>query len=154
MKALEVSRDLSDLRLIAPLIEVYAGSDSEEIRAHIRGLLYDLRGEPSVEPLMEALRAPRLEKSREFILTVFWNSGLQPVNHIRELVQLAISGTYMETLEVLTVLDSLETTPPEHQVAGALDDVSEALDHMRDQHRANLLQSIRQVLEGMLARGE
>ena len=151
IKSLKALRTLGDSRAIAPMLRLYAVTDNEEIRRETREMLFSLKSTRAIVPLMEALRDEGMAKYRSFILAVFWNSGLEPIGYVKQIVDVAIDGNYEEVLEALTVVENLENKIDPKILESSLNSLNKAMEAEKDGHKKDLLSSLQLVLENRLA---
>lgn len=146
VSAMAELREIGDVRVVSPMLELYARTDNEAIKREVIHFLFSLNTENAIDPLMEALRAPHMRPHRAFILSVFWNSGIQPIEHLREIVGIGLHGDYHETLEALTVIENMDGPFEGMELADSIFDIREEIEEIGDHHRRDLVSSLEQVL--------
>lgn len=140
-----------DARMIIPLLRAYKAWETEpNIKNEIEKILKELKAEGSIPELISALEDSDFENERALIVSIFWNAGLFPIDDVPVLVKHAIKGDYMVTLEVLTVIENIESKMDDNMLADAVDSVSDFLDQYQDAPHAELLFELKQVLSGHL----
>mgnify|MGYP003652706408 CR=1 FL=1 len=71
-------------------------------------LLFDLKDKEAVEELVNQLSNPAFADIRVLILSACWQSGIDLNHRLADFVTVATIGSYMECLEVLTVVENWE----------------------------------------------
>jgi hypothetical protein len=107
LKALVKVRDKGKTTVLEPLFNLFETSDNEEIRTEIKSILADLKDTYALDIIVEKLRTGSKDLN-EVLLHSLWNSNLNAVDFIPELVDAAKDGNYMIALEALTVIENLD----------------------------------------------
>jgi hypothetical protein len=145
--ALEKIPEKGDSSVIVPLLKTYrAWEHEEEIRKQIAKILFELKTEAAIPELIAALDDPDFEEHRAFLISVFWNAGIFPVAHIDVLVRHAIKGDYMVALEVLTVVENIDTKMDPEMLQNAMFDIDEYIEMYPDDAHIELLEELNQIL--------
>lgn len=145
-KALNKIRKNGDHSFVAPLMNTMARSDNEMIVASIAALFFDLKDKPSMEVLLDLLPEEAYNDIRRVLLEAVWQSGQDVSSRLMTVIDIAIIGDYMECLECLTIIENMETLPPEPMVAGAVKKIK--LHQLEDvTEKEDLLLGIVEVLE-------
>lgn len=118
LKAVEEAREEGDARIVPDLIEVWAVTESEEVRNNILGIFNDLKDSDATEHLIEALDHPDIQ-DRSDLLAVFWNSRLDGSDKIDKFTEIAVEGSYQEAFEALTAIEEMEGPFEENRVMEA-----------------------------------
>lgn len=140
-----------DASMVIPLLRAYKAWEQEpEIKSEIEKILKELKAEDAIPELIEALNDSEFDQERAFIISVFWNSGLFPLTEVHTLVKQAIRGDFMVTLEVLTVIENIESKLDESMVESANDDINDFLDSNQNAPHGELLIELQQVLSNHL----
>ena len=149
MKALYKCREQGDASLVEPLILVFAGTKSEEIRGEVADMLETLKVGNTEEIFHRALLNPALLSIRKNILSFMWNSGVQPTEFIGLISTIATEGSLQETLECLTLLDSLDGGLSEEQLLDSIATVREYLGENKQNEKTALLTEYLTILQAM-----
>lgn len=122
MAAIHRSKEEGTALLVGPLIAVYANTDNVIIKGEIAEMLASLKVSNTESSFIEALKNKEYTHVRKDLLGFIWSSGIQPVEAIVLLTEIATEGSYEEALECLTIVESLEEGVPEEQIleAGSL----------------------------------
>ncbi len=108
MKAIKAVRSKGNELIIPHLIQAGLSTTNEKIKSEVIAILFDLKSDQALVPMIEALNNPAFKAFRETLIASFWNSRLDASNYMDVFVKLAIEGDYMECLECLTVIENLE----------------------------------------------
>jgi hypothetical protein len=95
---------------------------------------------------LQALSNPSWKHIRKDIVGFMWNTGLQPVDAISYISELAVAGDYALTLECLTLLESIEDPIPEEQLLESIAIVHRAVSESTDAEFKRLLNEYMGVL--------
>lgn len=149
MKALHKCREQGDVSLVEPLILVFANNKNEEIKAEVADMLETLKISNTEEIFQRALMNPQLATIRKNVLSFMWNSGVQPSEYISLISTIATEGSLQETLECLTLLDSLDGGISEEQLLDSIATVREYLGENKQNEKTGLLTEYLSILEAM-----
>lgn len=119
LESIRKIKSLATAEIIPDLIKKWVTSGGE-IETQLTELLYTLKDPEAVDKLMEVLDDDSFSGSREKILSIFWNAGLNPVQHLSTFVGIAIEGSFMECLECLTIIENMEPPFPEEEMMDSL----------------------------------
>ncbi|HLV52611.1 MAG TPA: hypothetical protein VKY29_01230 [Cryomorphaceae bacterium] len=133
---------------IQPMIKTkLAWPDNREIQAAIDKILKELKVEAAVPTLIEALDNPEFDSERAYIISLFWNTGLFPVEYFETLIRHALRGDYMVAFEVLTVIDNSEDQPDVDTLQQMLLDVDEYVDRNPAAPHSSVLRRLQEVIK-------
>jgi len=113
MKALIKCREQGTPQVVEPLIALYSSSTDDAVKEEISDMLCNLKVSGLATVFVNALTNNEYLKVRKDILAFMWNSAIQPVDGMVEITDVAIEGTFEETLECFTLLESMEDEIPE-----------------------------------------
>lgn len=119
LDAIKKIRAEGNRELIPDLVRLWLKEEGA-IKTELTNLLYELKDNTVTEALIELLDEKEFIPAREQILTIFWNAGLDTREHLSTLVRIALQGNYMQTLEVLTIIENLDPPFPEEEIMDAL----------------------------------
>lgn len=108
MKAVHKCREDGSKPLVEPLIAVYASTKHAEIRREIADLLGNLKVSGLEEIFTKAISNKEYKAVRRDLLSFIWNSGIQPVDAVVILAEIAVEGSFEEALECVTIVESIE----------------------------------------------
>jgi hypothetical protein len=95
---------------------------------------------------LQALSNAEWKHIRKDIVGFMWSIGLQPVDAVSQISDLAASGDYALTLECLTLLESIEDPIPEEQLLESIAVVHKATSESVDSDYKRLLNEYMNVL--------
>jgi len=149
MKALNKTRDEGNASFVEPLLSLYATSSSAAVKAEVADMLSNLKVSDTDEAFLNFLDQPQWKTLHKDVIAFMWNSGLEPVDHMAFFVKLAIEGDEALILEVLTLIESIESEFPEDQIADSTNQLRTYLGGTLDEHsnRVKLLRELLKVVE-------
>jgi hypothetical protein len=83
-----------------------------------------------------------------------WSTGLQPVDAVSQISDLAASGDYALTFECLTLLESLEDPIPEEQLLESIAVIHKAISDASNNDFKTLLKEYMNVLNYQRAQSD
>lgn len=120
LKALKDSRKHGNVELVAPILEVFRDNKDERIKAEAADILSTLKVSGADTAFMESLKSDRFSEVHKEILGFMWSSGLNPVEHLSDLVKITLQGDFMQTFEGVTLIENMEGPHVAEQVTEAL----------------------------------
>ncbi len=132
---------------IEPLLDVYLANKDSEVQQAITELLFDLKAENTTQAIINAIENDKYFSIKAFLISIFWQSGLDASNHLNNLVQEAVNGDFNICLEALTVIENFDATFGEDEVNDLIFDVEETIDMEENEEKQKLLISLRMVLQ-------
>lgn len=132
---------------IEPLLDVYLVNKDSEVQQAITELLFDLKAENTTQAIIDAIENDKYFSIKAFLISIFWQAGLDASNHLGCLVQEAVNGDFSVCLEVLTVIENFDATFGEDEVNDLIFDLEENIDHEENEEKQKLLISLRMVLQ-------
>ena len=133
---------------IPHLIDLYKNSNNQEIKEQLTQFFFDLKDQSATQPIIEAIQEEKEFNNKAFLISILWQSGLDPNDHLSFLVGQAIKGDYMVCFEVLTVIESLENTYPEEEIADIEYDINEAIE-IELTEKKDLLISLKTIIQSL-----
>lgn len=146
--AIKQLRSHGQKEAIAEILDVFIQTNDKEIKTELTNLLFDLKSETAVLPLLKAINDKKYNSIKPFLISIFWQSSLDASEHLNTLVRLAVNGDYTICLEVLTVIENFDATFDEQDIMDAVFDIDEALDDA-DEIKYKLLLSIKEVIANL-----
>ncbi len=107
LKALTKIRDKGKTAVLNPMFDLFEQTNNPKIKAEITSILNDIKDSYALEPIVERLRTGSNELNN-VLLASLWNSKLNAVDFLPEIVETATRGDYMNALEALTVIENLD----------------------------------------------
>ena len=135
---------------IAEILEVFTETTNEDVKKSITNLLFDLKDEKAVLPLLKAINDKKYQTIKPFLISIFWQSSLDASEHLGSLVRIAVKGDYNACLEVLTVIETFDTSFDEDQIMDAVYDIEEKLDDYEiDEEYRKLLYLLKETVSSL-----
>lgn len=132
--------------VIDPLLALYMKSDKESIKNDITSLLFDLKDEAAVPVLIQAIENEKYLPIQSFLISVLWQAAIDSSSYISTLVTQAIQKDYYTCLEVLSVIDSYDSTFDEAEIEDLKFDIEDAMEEA-DEEKRKLLQTLKMAIE-------
>jgi len=142
IKSLQSNGNLS---VIEPMVILLTKEITTNNRKEIIEFLSTLNVSDAIEEIMRILKHEKYLTLRPLLLTTIWNSKLDYSFFLADFVEIAVDGTFMETLECLTILENMEGPFEERHILEAqlhLRDYLEADDKNKDERKASLISEI------------
>lgn len=146
LKAIKQLAETGDHRVVYPLLELLLNG-SEEVAVAVEQTLFQLKDTKAMDELVEALDNPKYLPVRSTILAAFWNTGQWPTEHLVKLCEIAISGTYQEAFEVLTIVEHMEGNLEPAELELALEPIREFLMQHEGHENYVIIESIHSALD-------
>ena len=107
LKALVRVRDKGKTEILEHLFDLFEKTESEKVKTEVKKILADIKDSYALEVIIEKLKTGS-DSLNEVLLYALWNSNLNAVDYIPEIIDAAKNGNYMIALESLTVLENLD----------------------------------------------
>ena len=147
MKAVLKCKDQDSAALVEPLIAVYTSSGMPEIKKEVAELLNNIKVSNADQAFMKAIANKQNAKFRKDILSFIWNSGLQPVDDIVQLTEIAVAGSFEEALECLTIIENIEDQIPEEKILESVSVLRSSISAQPNDPKSGLLADLLMTLE-------
>ena len=105
IKSLEAHGDAS---VIKPLADKLLEGLSEKNQAAVIELFCSLKDSSAAVEIMDVIEDEKYLPIRSTMLTTVWNTKVDFSNYIDEFVEIACKGSFMETLDCLTIVENME----------------------------------------------
>lgn len=146
--AIKQLRKHGNSKAIEPILDFYIQSENLEHKNLISNLLFDLKDEEVVGELIKMLSKEKFKNFKPFIISIFWQSSIDASAYISTFVKEAIKGDYLTCIEVLTVLESFDTTFNEEEIEDLKYDIEDVIEEM-DTEKQIILNEIKSILESL-----
>ena len=133
---------------ITHLISLYKTTKDAEIKEVLEGFFFDLKDQTATEVLITEIENEDDVALKTFLISILWQSSLDASEHIHTLVTQAIKGDYMTCVEVMTVMDSFETTFQEEEIQDIDFDLADAIDS-DDGEKRDILITLKNALSSL-----
>jgi len=147
LTALKGIRTDGNENVIPFIVDALAQTSSPKVEKEITTLLLELKTVKVIEPLLKAIEEPNYKEYHPLLVSVFWNAGLNPIDHVQRFVEFAIEGDFMTCLECLTVIENLEGEFEEEQLLEGMVLIKNFLGKNKNHEKAELLRSMEAILK-------
>jgi len=120
LKAIERIKTGGDATYISDILVALSETTDVGIENAISQLLFDLKDKTAVEELVNQLTDPTFKDIRILMLSACWQTGIDLSHRLPDLVTVASTGSYMECLEVLTIIENWEQVRDREMLANEL----------------------------------
>lgn len=120
LTTLETIQEKGNKDLIKPLIELGMRRDEKEIQDAIQRILFGLKISAAHPIILNELISMPPCPFRKILLSTLWEAKINALNHLDELVKIAIEGDLYEAVEVMTVLEESEGELNEEKILESL----------------------------------
>ena len=146
MGAIKKAEKYGDATFVEPLLLVYITNEDPEIKSRISEMMCALKISDAEVELVKALENPKFENHKSDILSFIWNSGFQPIEHVNLFAKISTSGSYLEALESLTIIEQMEPPMQEDSLIEAMIELRSYLADKPDPDKKDLLLAMHKVL--------
>ncbi len=146
IKMLQVN---GDIRVLRPIAEVLLTKIPQSSRQEILNFYGDLKVSDAAEEMMEIIADNHFQSIRQELLTTIWNSKVDYSDFIADFVEIACDGSFMESLECLTIIENMDGPFLEQHILESqlhLKDYIED-DAPKDPQKAHILSEIAQLIK-------
>lgn len=119
LEAIRKIRSVGHPYLIPALVNKWMNS-SGEVEIQLNDLLYSLKDESVIAPLLQLLKDEKIAANRVKLISIFWNCAFEPKDHLSLFVKIATEGTFFEAFECLTLIETMESPFPEEETLESL----------------------------------
>ena len=106
--AIEGLEIIGEPTIIETVIKELEPSTPSEKNTVILEFLFCIKNPMAKKSIMDIITAPENIDRRQLILSSIWNSTLDYSEYLDTFVKIAIEGSFMETLECLTIIENME----------------------------------------------
>lgn len=147
LHALENAPSIGNTEVTPHLIQLLK-HESEEIQVAAEKIIHSLKDSASAQVLIEALDDKSLANVHHKLIAAFWMAGLDANPHLTRLVKAAIEGSFLDCMEVYSIIDNAEVEDlPHDQVMESLILLNTYFEHSPKEEKAELLKDIARVLQ-------
>jgi len=108
LKAIDKLKKGGDVSYIADILGTLAATQEPVIENALAQLLFDLKDQEAVEEVVNQLSNEAYASVRIIMLAACWQCGLDLSHRLSDFITIASTGSYMECLEVLTIIENWE----------------------------------------------
>lgn len=141
LKSLEAHGDSS---VIKPLAQRLLDGVSDKSKAEIVEFLSSLKDTSVCADMMDVIEDNEFLPIRQTMLSTIWNTKVDFSDYVDEFVLIATTGSFLETLECLTIIENLEGPFMEENILECQLHLKNYLESnpVRDEQKAELLSEI------------
>jgi len=132
--------------IVEPLLAFYASDAPTSLKTRVADMLGSLKVSNVDSYFLQALANHEWRHIHKDVVGFMWSTGVQPVDAVGHISELAASGDYALTLECLTLLESIEDPIPEEQLLEGIAVVHRVLSECADNEYKKLLSEYMNVL--------
>jgi hypothetical protein len=144
LTAIKTIRSEGNENAIPFLVKTLVTNPDPDIKNEISNLLFDLKNEKALPPLIMAILNPENKEYRRILISACWESGLNCSPYLKIFVEMAVASDYLETIECLTVIENMIGPFSLKDLEESMNIAKDAADE--DELRFDLLNSIWEVL--------
>ena len=115
-KALTKVRTKGDASLLPDLINLWAATDAQSTKKEIESILFGLKDKEALHTLIGYIQTEVSDDRIWLALNAIWQSGYDASEHLGDLIEFAISNTYTNAIDVMTIIDNSEFTEADDQM--------------------------------------
>lgn len=108
LKAITKLKKGGNASFIPEILTALRDTSEIGIENAISQMLFDLKDQEAIEELVTQLNNPEFFDIRVIMLSACWQCGLDLSHRLPDFITVASTGTYMECLEALTVIENWE----------------------------------------------
>ena len=147
LTALEKISEDGSREMVAPVIELLAHSNSDDVKNEVLRQMSELKIGDMEDLFIDKLQLEEFAPYQQQLVACMWSSGMNPTDDLHIFSKLAVEGDYMTALEVLTLLENMEGPFDSESLTDAYHDVSEYIEEAPEgDHKLDLVKSIYEIL--------
>lgn len=108
LAAIDKVKKSGDAAMVPAILNALVNTKELAIENALSQLLFDLKDKNAVEELVNRLSDPEFADIRVLMLSACWQTGIDLSHRLPDFVTVACTGSYMECLEVLTIIENWE----------------------------------------------
>ena len=149
-----IQKGLSELKvnggeeIIPDVLNILINSDNELLTEGLKNILFEIKSQKAVDHIFNILSLEKSVRHRAFLISIFWQAGLDASEYLSTLVELAINNDYLTCLECLTVIENFETEFTEEEIIRNTSILKEAI--AKNEDKAPLLASMHEIIQNFL----
>lgn len=151
LAAIEKLKKGGDATYIPELLRVLSLTNHSSIENAIAQLLFDLKDPDALSVVVDQLEKDSFANIRVLMLSACWHTGLDLSHRLPEFITIASTGSYMECLEVLTVIENWETISDQEMLENEILRLQAFLTESDTPENDEMIFSIIEVMQTFLA---
>ena len=150
LAAIESFRSEGTIDILAEFIDVVFSSNNDEVVQKGKKVLYDIKDEKAVKIIFSCIKDKKYSAVQTQLTAILWEAGMNCDDRLEDLVNLSIKGSTDTLLEALTVIENIDASYSFDGISELKMNIVEAMEESDDELKNQLLNSLCQVLEGMI----
>ena len=150
LAAIEKLKKGGDASFISDILSALANTTEVSIENALAQLLFDLKDKDAVEELVNQLVNPAFADIRVLMLSACWQTGIDLSHRLPDFITIASTGTYMECLEVLTVVENWEAVKDQEMLENEIIRLKAFLSESDTPENDEMIFSIVEVMENFV----
>ena len=150
LAAIESFRALGTVDILTEFIEIVFSSKDSEVVEKGTKVLYDIKDEKAVNIIFNCINNSKYIAVQTQLTAILWEAGMNCDDRLEDLVNLTIKGSTDTVLEALTVIENIDASYSFDAITELKMNIIEEIEESDDELKNQLLNSLCQVLEGMI----
>ena len=110
LDALEKVKEHGDASVIPHLVSIYKSNENLDVQKSVKNIFVGLKDQETIPALLEEIKNSDLsEEQCAFLTSVFWEAGFNVNAHLNEFIELALSKGMLTCIEVMTIIENMES---------------------------------------------
>lgn len=150
LRSIKSAKIHGSIPVFEAILELFKTSqDDQKLHQEIVNFIYDLKSSDAMDVLIKAIGDQSQIKNKASLISAFWNSPLNPNEHIALFVKEAIAGDFLVALECSTVLSEIEGPFPEIQVNESLIMLKDYFSQSPSGEKTEIIKDVLRVIQEM-----
>lgn len=145
-EALKELRGITTSKSIEPVIQLL-NNENERVTEEAKYFLLDLKKEEALPPIISSIKKEKNTEVKNFLISLLWNTPLNPDEHLIFLVELLNDSNYMTKVEVMTVIENLQGPFSNEEKEEAIFSLHEILQDDNSEEDKMLFHQIEKILK-------
>lgn len=151
LAAIEKLKKGGDASYISDILTALKNTTEVSVESSIAQLLFDLKDKDAVEELVNELSNLEFADIRVLMLSACWQTGIDLSHRLPDFITVASTGSYMECLEVLTIIENWEEIKDQEMLENEMIRLKAFLSESDTPENDEMIFSIIEVLEKFVA---
>lgn len=108
LDAINRVKEVGDSSIIYTLAEVLSTTENATVKKEVKHVFTCLKQENVDIALLEVIKNEKFNSIKNFIISAFWESGIDASKHLLDFIEITTKGDYMTAVEVMTLVDQME----------------------------------------------
>ena len=102
-------RNTGNVEIIPHLIKLLNEHDDKKVKDALSIFFNDLKSQKASEQIIDAVKNDDLKNIHHILLSSCWQSNLDYSSYFNEFIDKFFSGTYLDSIETLTVIENFDS---------------------------------------------